>query len=76
MTESSEPADDYSNPLARRRPLGGRTGVAIVSIVPFIALALFLIFGLMGGWAWSWLFWLLVPIAGVLVYGVGGNRST
>ena len=64
--------DDYSNPLARTSPLGGRTGVAIVSIVPLVALALFVIVGLTtGGWGWAWVFFLAVPIAGVIVYGLG-----
>lgn len=66
--------DPYSNPLSRQKPLGGRTGVAIVSIVPIVALALFLIFGLtMGAWAWAWVFFLAIPIAGVLVYGIGSR---
>jgi hypothetical protein len=30
--------DEFSNPLSRKTPLGGRTGVAIVSIVPILAL--------------------------------------
>lgn len=75
MTPMSEP-DDYSNPLSRKTPLGGRTGVAIVSLVPFVALILFLIFGFtMGGWAWAWIFFIAVPIAGVIVYGIGGKQE-
>jgi hypothetical protein len=67
--------DDFSNPLSRKKPLGGRTGVAIVSIVPFIALILFLIFGFaMNGWAWSWIFFIAIPIAGILVYGLVGRQ--
>jgi hypothetical protein len=67
---------EYSNPLSRKTPLGGRTGVAIVSIVPLVALALFLIFGLtMDGWGWAWIFFLAIPIAGILVYGLGARRQ-
>ena len=63
-------SDDFRNPLERRRPLGGRVGVAIVSIVPIVALILFLVFGFLGGWAWSWIFFLTIPIAGYIVYGM------
>ncbi|MFS0894386.1 hypothetical protein [Microbacterium sp. 179-I 3D3 NHS] len=65
--------DDYSNPLARKSPLGGRTGVAIASIVPLVSLALFIIFGFAIGWGYSWLFFLLIPISGIIVYGLRGN---
>lgn len=68
--------DPYRNPLSRKRPLGGTTGVAIASIVPFVALALFLIFGFMGGWAWSWIFFLLIPIVAIAVYGLGGRNGS
>jgi len=68
--------DPYRNPLSRKRPLGGTTGVAIASIVPLVALALFLIFGFMGGWAWSWVFFLLIPIVAIAVYGLGGRNGS
>ena len=69
--------DDYSNPLARKTPLGGRTGVAIVSVVPLVAIALFLIFGFaFGGWSWAWVFFIAIPIAAILVYGLGGRPSS
>lgn len=68
--------DDFSNPLSRKKPLGGRTGVAIVSLVPFLALILFLIFGFaMNGWSWAWIFFIAIPIAGILVYGLGGRQQ-
>ncbi|GAA1918431.1 hypothetical protein GCM10009775_08770 [Microbacterium aoyamense] len=63
-------SDEYANPLTRKTPLGGRTGVVIASIVPLVALALFLVFGLAGGWAWSWMFFLLIPLCGIVVYGL------
>lgn len=70
----TQPEDPFANPLSRKTPLGGPVGVAIVSIVPLVALALFLILGFtMGAWAWAWIFFLAVPIAGILVYGVGGR---
>lgn len=61
--------DEWDNPLARKHPLGGRTGVAIVSITPIVALVLFFVFGLAGGWAWSWLFFIAIPIVSIIVYG-------
>ncbi len=68
----TEDASEYRNPLARSRPLGGSVGIAIVAIVPLVALALFLLFGfLVGGWAWSWVFFLTIPVAGWIVYGMG-----
>lgn len=69
----SDQNGEFDNPLARKSPLGGRTGVAIVSIVPLVALALFLILGFAGGWSWSWVFFLAVPISGIVVYGLGGR---
>jgi hypothetical protein len=54
-------------PLTRRTPLGGRTGVAVASIAPVIALVLFFGVGfLASGWAWCVIFFLLIPV----VYGV------
>ncbi|PPF44798.1 hypothetical protein C5B85_08615 [Pseudoclavibacter sp. AY1F1] len=69
--------DDSSNPLARKQPLGGRTGVAIVAIVPLLALAAFLLIGLLaGGWGWAWVFFLAIPISAIIVYGVGGRKGS
>jgi hypothetical protein len=68
--------DEFSNPLARKTPLGGRTGVAIVAIVPIVALALFLILGFtVGAWGWAWVFFLAIPISGYIVYGIGGRSG-
>ncbi|MFF1878895.1 DUF1707 domain-containing protein [Leifsonia sp. NPDC058230] len=51
-----------------------RNGYIIVSITPFIALILFFLSSMLWGWAYSWLWFLLVPIVGVIVYGAGyGN---
>jgi hypothetical protein len=71
---SQEPnADAFRNPLARSTPLGGPVGVAIASIVPIAALVLFLVFGLLGFWSWSWVFFLLIPVSAILVYGFRGR---
>jgi len=66
-----EPSDeDFSNPLTRPTPLGGRTGVALASIVPIICVVLFLGLGfLTGGWAWSWIVLIAIPIVFLIVYG-------
>lgn len=68
-------SDDFRNPLARSKPLGGPVGVAIASVVPFAALVLFFVFGLLGFWSWSWMFFLLIPLAGILVYGFRNTDS-
>lgn len=59
------------------RALGGRIGATIMALIPFIAVALFFITGFNGSFAWSWLWFLLIPIAGIVIYGPGseGRRS-
>lgn len=47
--------------------LGGRAGMTLVALSPFIALVLFFVFH-------SWLFFLLVPALGAIVYG-GADRG-
>ncbi|HEX2905136.1 MAG TPA: DUF1707 domain-containing protein [Jatrophihabitans sp.] len=49
------------------RPLFGRLGETAVALSPFIALGLFLIFGV-------WWVWLLIPVAGIVVYGNRKDR--
>ena len=68
-----EPVDRGSG----SRALGGRVGATIMALTPFIAVALFFITGFNGSFAWSWLWFLLVPIAGIVIYGPGseGRRS-
>jgi hypothetical protein len=70
MTSPDPSGEDYSNPLTRSAPLGGRTGVAIASIVPIVCVALFLGLGfLVHGWAWSWIVLLVIPVVFLVVYG-------
>lgn len=52
----------------QRKPDLGRLAM---SLVPFVALVLFLIAGSAGGWAWSWMFFLLVPVTGIVVRELG-----
>lgn len=56
------------------RPVN-RWGLLVVSIMPFVAVILFFITGLAWGYQYSWLWFLLIPLAGAIVYGVdGGDR--
>jgi uncharacterized protein DUF1707 len=58
-----------------RQPLGGRGGATVVALSPFIALALFFALGAAGGYGWSWIFFLLVPVTGIIVYGDSDRGS-
>jgi hypothetical protein len=49
----------------------GRRGYVLVSISPFIALILFFLTSWIWGFAYSWIWFLLVPIVGAVVYGGG-----
>ncbi|HEX5730785.1 hypothetical protein [Microbacterium sp.] len=61
---------------SRRTPLGGRAGATIVAVVPILAAFVYLLLGLtIGAWGWAWVFFLLVPIAYLVVYGPPGSRS-
>lgn len=68
-------ADGPYSGMARRRPLGGSAGVIAVSISPFVALGLFFLCGYLipDGFRWSWIFFGLIPVAGIVVYGAGGR---
>lgn len=56
------------------RALGGAWGATIMAFVPFLALGLFFISGFVfNGWAWGWLFFLLIPALGVVIYGPGSD---
>lgn len=57
------------------RPASGRHRTwhyAVVSVMPFASLALFFITGNIWGFSYAWLWFLLIPIAGIFTYGVGG----
>jgi hypothetical protein len=56
------------------RALGGAWGASIMAFMPFVALGLFFISGFVwNGWAWGWLFFLLIPVAGIIIYGPGAQ---
>lgn len=68
---------DASVPKSGRggtRALGGAVGATIMALVPIIAFALFMIFGFAGSFARSWVFFLLVPLAGIIIYGPGSEH--
>ncbi|GAA2449349.1 hypothetical protein GCM10009857_11760 [Agromyces soli] len=56
------------------RPLGGAVGATIMALVPFAALALFFLSGTYGSYTWSWIWFLLIPVAGIIIYGPGSTR--
>jgi hypothetical protein len=56
-----------AGPTREDRALGGRVGVTIMAVTPIAAVALFFITG-------SWLWFLLIPAVGALIYG-GGQMS-
>ncbi|HEY5224078.1 MAG TPA: DUF1707 domain-containing protein [Microbacteriaceae bacterium] len=45
---------------------------AIAAISPFLAVALFFITGTLWGYGVAWLWFLLIPVVGITVYGAGG----
>ncbi|MGR2752540.1 DUF1707 SHOCT-like domain-containing protein [Agromyces arachidis] len=69
------PAD--AGPARTSRALGGRVGDTVMALSPFVALLLFFAFGFWapGGFTWSWLFFFLIPITGIIVYGGGSAKE-
>ncbi len=61
------PASSTPESRGKREPLGGRAGEVAVALSPFIALALFLLTTRV--WDEAWVFFLLIPVTGVVVYG-------
>jgi hypothetical protein len=60
-------------PARRSRALGGRVGDTIMALTPFIALGLFFWTGFAGGWVWSWMWFLIIPVAAIIIYGPNGK---
>lgn len=60
---------DSAAEARRSRALGGRIGDTIMALTPFIAVGLFFLTGFLGGFAWAWLWFLIIPIAGIIIYG-------
>lgn len=68
------PPYGYGAPAPQPEQPGSRWGLLVVSIMPFIAVILFFLTGMVWGYQYSWLWFLLIPLAGALVYGVGGAQ--
>jgi hypothetical protein len=71
----SKPGEESRDSYSRTKPLGGVAGVLAVTLTPLIVLVVFLLCGFFApnGFAWSWVFWLAVPIVGIIVYGPAGR---
>ena len=52
----------------------GRVGETVMAIVPFASLALFFVTSSAFGWSYSWLWFTLIPVAGIIIYGPNGRR--
>ncbi|CAD5992320.1 DUF1707 domain-containing protein [Agreia sp. COWG] len=50
-----------------------RAGATVMAIVPFVSLTLFFVTGSVMSWSYSWLWFLLVPVAGIVIYGPNGK---
>lgn len=66
-------ADAYREPRGSRA-LGGRVGDTIMALTPFLAVGLFFLFGFYVSFAWSWLWFLLIPVVAIIIYGPGGDN--
>ncbi|WP_022900887.1 DUF1707 SHOCT-like domain-containing protein [Humibacter albus] len=65
---------DHGDWYRHSRALGGAWGATIMSFMPFLALGLFFLGGFVwNGWQWSWLFFLLIPAVGAIIYGPGAE---
>jgi Domain of unknown function (DUF1707) len=65
------PSDgDYRQSGPRSGP-----GVAFATITPIVCVVLFFFTGLIWGYQFAWLWFLAVPIAWTLVYGIDGGRG-
>ena len=66
----------YESPTARpSRALGGRIGDTIMGVTPFLAVALFFITGFQISFLWAWVWFLLIPIVGIIIYGPGRRND-
>jgi hypothetical protein len=74
LPRASAPAAQDDGWGSQSRARGGAWGASIMAFVPFVALGLFFLVGFVWqGWAWGWLFFLLIPAFGILIYGPGSD---
>lgn len=62
-------------PTADTPVQGSAAGRIAVAISPFVALVLFFLVGSAGGWRFSWLFFLLIPVVAVVVRELDKARA-
>ncbi len=80
-TSSEPPHAAATDSPGRENPAGettaprytGRRRNAIMGVIPFVSLILFFLTSAIWGFAYSWLWFLLIPIAGVILYSGGGS---
>jgi hypothetical protein len=65
--------NEPEEPTRPSRALGGRIGDTIMALTPFLAVALFFLTGFNGSFAWSWLWFLIIPVTAIIIYGPGGG---
>jgi len=65
--------NEPEEPSRPSRALGGRIGDTIMGLTPFLAVALFFLTGFNGSFAWSWLWFLIIPVTAIIIYGPGGD---
>lgn len=52
-----------------------RWAVVLSALMPFIAVGLFFLTGTAWGYQYAWLWFLLIPVTGILVYGPGSDHE-
>ncbi|ANF30612.1 hypothetical protein A0130_02030 [Leifsonia xyli] len=57
-----------------RREPASRWGLLAVSIIPFVSVILFFLTGMVWGYQYSWLWFLLIPLVGAITYGTDAGR--
>jgi hypothetical protein len=62
--------EGWQNPQSRQP---SRIGATVMAIVPFVSLTLFFVTGSVFSFGYSWLWFALIPVAGVIVYGPNGR---
>lgn len=64
----------YPRNVENSREPSSRWGLLLVSVMPFVSVILFFLTGMAWGYQYSWLWFLLIPLAGAITYGVDGGR--
>lgn len=64
-----------SSTEARPRSDYRRWGVVASALMPFVALSLFFLSGNAWGYEFAWLWFLLIPVTGILVWGPGNDHD-